>query len=64
MNQSLCRHVDLGRELSRRRCNTCRGKVRVKIFHCDLYGRCTLQKQLEGIACCHESCTDHEPRQG
>jgi hypothetical protein len=41
-------------------CPTCSGTVHVKLRGCQVHGRCTSHKQLEGIACCR-SCKDYHP---
>ncbi len=41
-------------------CETCNGNVRIKTFACDIHGKCTLKKQLPGIACC-ATCKDFSP---
>lgn len=33
-------------------CPSCRGRVELKLFHCDVHGRCTLGRQAPGVACC------------
>ncbi len=45
-----CRH--LGEELRRQQCESCGGKVMLKIFACELRGECTTQNPLPGVACC------------
>ena len=48
-------------ELRRELCSTCRGRVDVKVFACDIHGECTIGKKLPGITCCSE-CTDAHAR--
>jgi len=33
-------------------CNSCGGTVRLKLFDCAVFGQCTIQTRLEGVACC------------
>ena len=42
-------------------CPSCRGKVKLKTFACDLHGTCTIAKKAPGAACC-ASCPDHTGR--
>lgn len=34
-------------------CPTCRGRVELKLFGCEVYGKCTMVKPVQGIACCN-----------
>lgn len=45
-----CRHF--GAELRRQQCETCCGKVVLKVFACALRGECTPEKPLAGVPCC------------
>lgn len=54
-----CRHR--GEELGTENCPTCRGNIRIKVFACELHERCSLQKALEGTACCAR-CGDYEAK--
>lgn len=38
-------------------CEVCTGKVMLKVFACELRGRCLPAKELKGIQCC-ETCPD------
>lgn len=37
-------------------CNTCRGRVELKLYSCKVYGECTLGKKVDGVASC-KNCT-------
>jgi len=39
-------------------CNSCRGRVRVKVFACDLHEECTIKKRAGELKTCL-GCTDH-----
>jgi len=54
-----CLH--LGGQLEVLECQTCIGKTRIKVFACETHERCTLGKQLDGLACCAK-CRDYVPR--
>lgn len=41
-------------------CNSCRGHVLLKIFQCQIYTECSIQKPLDGIGCC-AICADYAP---
>lgn len=57
---SLCKH--LGDETRRVGCPTCKGKVELKVFACEIHGECTRAKPGPGVkACCH-GCNEYEPR--
>ncbi len=51
-----CRH--LGDSVREQKCSSCRGAVRLKVFHCAIHAECTIGKQLEGVTCCIQ-CTDY-----
>ena len=51
-NQGTCKHK--GTEKSRRLCDTCQGRVQIKIFCCRIFEECTLEKRLPGTQCCGE----------
>lgn len=34
-------------------CQSCRGTVLVKVYACSVYGRCTMGKPVNGLACCN-----------
>lgn len=59
--KSLCAHLGLPTgELAL--CHTCRGRVQLKLFACEVHGNCTMAKPVEqGIACCAK-CGDYAPR--
>lgn len=45
--------VHLGAEQRRDLCSTCKGKVEVKVFACEVHGECTQAKRAEGVnGCC------------
>ena len=51
-----CAH--LGEEVRREQCQSCCGKVLLKIYACAVHGECTPQMPLAGVACCG-GCTDY-----
>jgi hypothetical protein len=53
-----CRHR--GAVMETRECAACKGRVRLKLFRCDLHGSCTTMRSLEGAACCAR-CEGYEP---
>lgn len=45
--------IHLGEPTGERQvCDTCSGKVEIKLMACDVYGKCTTYKKLDGVACC------------
>ena len=56
-----CLH--LGAELRRVECPTCSGRVQVKVFGCELHGECTIEKTIDGVACC-AGCGDYRGASG
>lgn len=55
-NRPACGH--LGEELRRQECPTCCGKVKLKVFACEVHGECTPAKELPCVACCI-SCAEY-----
>lgn len=53
-----CRHR--GGEVRQVQCQSCAGKVRLKVLSCAMHGECTVSKPAAGLACC-EACPDHRP---
>lgn len=49
-----------GDHVDTQRCSSCRGTVELKVFTCDVHGRCTLVKATPGAACC-ANCTEYAP---
>lgn len=49
----------LGQELRTQECSSCAGKVRLKVFACQLHKECTMGKWLDGVATC-ATCLDYE----
>jgi hypothetical protein len=45
-----CLH--LGPEVRQQECQECRGKVRMKIYACEVFGECSLGKPLAGVQYC------------
>lgn len=46
-----------GRQLRTENCQTCKGKVAIKVFECDAYGECVLgTKPFKGRPNCHGGC--------
>ncbi|HEY1065193.1 MAG TPA: hypothetical protein VGE52_03760 [Pirellulales bacterium] len=54
--QAACRHR--GEESRREVCSTCRGRVEVKVFHCQVHGECTLGTAARGVLSC-ANCGDY-----
>lgn len=56
VKRKTCSHLgsDLGKLVE---CNTCKGKVQLKVFFCDVHGECTQGKKAQGLPCC-ENCKD------
>jgi hypothetical protein len=52
-----CRHR--GEAIDLVECPTCQGRIRLKVFACDVYGRCTVDPFVPGTACC-SGCLDYE----
>lgn len=40
-------------------CETCAGRVQLKILRCDVHTECTIGKAVPGYACC-VTCSDYE----
>ena len=56
-----CKHMrPVAVLLGAKQCQTCAGKVMVKVYFCGMHGECTVQKPLDGVACC-EGCKDYSP---
>lgn len=53
--------VHRGEQASEVECRTCGGSVRIKVFECSVFEKCTVGRQVESIACC-ASCERFEPR--
>jgi hypothetical protein len=54
-----CKH--LGEATSERReCDSCTGKVKIKVFECEIFSRCTVFKDV-GLPVCYNSCERYEP---
>jgi len=54
-----CKH--LGEATSERReCDSCTGKVKIKVFECEIFSRCTIFKDV-GLPVCYNSCERYEP---
>jgi len=54
-----CKH--LGEATSERReCDSCTGKVKIKVFECEVFTRCTIFKDV-GLPVCYNSCERYEP---
>lgn len=53
-----CQH--LGGLFGREPCPSCKGRVQVKVFKCDLHHRCTMHKDI-GLAVC-SVCHDYLPK--
>jgi len=44
-----------------KQCQTCSGTVKLKILKCSVHGECTIEKKLDGKACCN-GCPDYSPK--
>ena len=44
----------------RRECDSCTGKVKIKVFECEIFSRCTIFKDV-GLPVCYNSCERYEP---
>ncbi len=54
-----CRHLgDVTGDLAE--CDSCEGRVRIKLLLCSIHGDCTTHKQVDGHQCCR-GCNDYEP---
>jgi hypothetical protein len=55
-----CRHLgaDTG---GRRLCDSCGGRVELKVMACGVHGMCTAGKRVDGVACC-TGCPDWEAK--
>ena len=54
-----CRHR--GEQVQEVDCDTCAGKVRLKVFSCSQHGKCSLStKPIEGAKSC-QGCQDYAP---
>jgi hypothetical protein len=47
-----------GEEVDRVRCNECGGGVMVKVFACEIWGRCTIQKNVGEKVC--QTCQEYQ----
>lgn len=50
--------IHRGESTGTQECPTCSGTVKLKVFTCAIHGECTIQKRIEGVACC--PCDDYE----
>lgn len=57
VNKKTCRHA--GDVLRTELCKKCGGSVKIKVFACELHGECSMQKEIQGIACCAK-CPDYQ----
>lgn len=51
---------DLCNQIGEEICETCRGKVRIKVFACQVHGMCSLSENLAKLACC-VTCPEYHP---
>lgn len=42
-------------------CQSCGGKVQLKVFQCSVFGECTIGKRTNELACCDRQCEEYEP---
>ncbi len=45
-----------------RLCETCTGKVELKVMVCSVHGACTIGRKVDGLECC-ASCNSHQERE-
>ncbi len=54
--------VSLGKPTGEVRiCESCKGKVELKVYGCSIHGVCTIGKKVDGVACC-KGCGDYVER--
>lgn len=41
-----------GEAIRTEQCDSCSGKVLIKVFACSKHGECTIGKKIEGVVCC------------
>lgn len=52
-----CRHLG---EFSRsEECKGCLGRVRIKVFRCEVHGECSLRSRLGNLVACCKGCLDY-----
>lgn len=51
--------IHLGNERRRVDCESCSGRVKVKVFACDIHGECVIKKHVNGLRSCR-GCADYE----
>lgn len=50
----MSRCIHLGLELRQVTCEPCKGKPRIKVFACEVFGQCTIGKPVDGVSgCCN-----------
>lgn len=50
--------IYIGERIGSVLCPSCSGRVRVKVFRCNVHGKCTFSKKADSIACC--PCPEYE----
>jgi hypothetical protein len=44
-------------------CDSCAGRVHLKVFRCAIHGQCTIAREVPGVTCCTH-CTDYQKDEG
>lgn len=57
-HKNICIH--LGDHLESVKCSTCRRSARVKVYRCEVHGRCTLAKRVAGVEARCVGCADYQ----
>lgn len=42
-------------------CQSCGGKVQLKVFQCSVFGECTIGKRTNELSCCDRQCEEYDP---
>jgi hypothetical protein len=43
-----------------KKCNSCNGNVKIKVFNCIIHDKCTINKEITNIVCC-KNCPSYKP---
>ena len=54
--------IHLGSQIDSVKCPSCRGSVTLKVFACEVHGRCTIQKRVDTETACCSACSDYESK--
>lgn len=55
--KGLC--ANLGDSTRRIECQTCNGRIELKVFACAVHGECTARKRVDGVQGCCTNCPDY-----